>query len=119
MTLRGEHRVELSSAYVFPNQSGSALNQRWLAQELWRRILDRAGVQYRSIGQTCHTYAVMMLQRGALLAWLQRQMGHTTLQMLIRHYWRYMQAHDLRVEMVRLERAAAATVEEASPKILI
>jgi integrase len=118
--LAQRRRVELSSAYVFPNQAGSALNQRWLAQELWRRVVERAGVQYRPIGQTRHTYAVMMLQRGAPLAWLQRQMGHTTLQMLIRHYWRYMQAHDLRAdEMSRLERAAGATVGEASPKILI
>jgi len=46
----------------------------------------------------------MMLQRGAPLAWLQRQMGHTTLQMLIRHYWRYMQVHDLDPDdMIRLE----------------
>lgn len=113
-------RVGLSSAYVFPNQAGSALNQRWLAQELWRRVVERARVEYRPIGQTRHTYAVLMLQRGAPLAWVQRQMGHTTLQMLIRHYWRYMQAHDLSAdEMAHLERAAGATVEEASPKILI
>jgi integrase len=62
----------------------------------------------------------MMLQRGAPLASLQRQMGHTTLQMLIRHYWRYMQPHDLRVgEMARLERATGTMVRESSPEILI
>jgi len=58
-----------------------------------------------------------MLQRGAPLAWLQRQMGHTTLQMLIRHYWRYMQPHDLRAEeMARLERATGTMVRETSSK---
>ena len=118
--LAQRRRIKLSSAYVFPNQAGSALNQRWLAQELWRRVLERARVQYRPIGQTRHTYAVMMLQRGAPLAWLQRQMGHTTLQMLIRHYWRYMQADDLRAEeMARLEHAAGSTVRENSAKLLI
>jgi len=91
-------RIELSSPYVFPNQAGSAVNQRWVARELWRRVLDRAGVQYRPIGQTRHTYALLMLQRGPPLAWLQRQMGHTTLQMLIRHYWRYVQAQDLHAD---------------------
>jgi hypothetical protein len=36
-------------------------------------------------------------------------MEHTTLQMLIRHYWRYMQAQDLRIdEMSRLENLASA-----------
>jgi integrase len=118
--LAQRRRIKLSSAYVFPNQAGSALNQRWLAQELWRRVLERSRVRYRPIGQTRHTYAVMMLQRGAPLAWLQRQMGHTTLQMLIRHYWRYMQAHDLRAEeMARLEHAAGPTVRENSARLLI
>jgi integrase len=118
--LAQRRRVELSSAYVFPNQAGSALNPRWLAQALWRRVVERADVQYRPIGQTRHTYAVLMLQRGAPLEWLQRQMGHTTLQMLIRHYWRYMQGHDLRAdEMSLLERAAGATVGTAPPKLLI
>lgn len=118
--LAQRRRVELSSPHIFPNRAGSALNQRWVGQEMWRRLLDRAGVKYRPIGQTRHTYAVMMLQRGAPLAWLQRQMGHTTLQMLIRHYWRYMQADDLRPdEMARLERSAPVAGVEASAKILI
>lgn len=118
--LAQRRRVEFSSPYVFPNRAGSALNQHWVAQNMWRRILDRAVVAYRPIGQTRHTYAVMMLQRGAPLAWLQRQMGHTTLQMLIRHYWRYMQAHDLKPdEMARLEQAERACASEAPTKILI
>jgi len=61
-----------------------------------------------------------MLQRGAPLAWLQRQMGHTTLQMLIRHYWRYIQTHDLGAEqMKRLEQPTSATTGESGAKILI
>ena len=74
---------------------------------MWRGVPKRAEVAYRPIGKTRHTYAVMMLHHGAPLACLQRQMGHTTLQMLIRHYWRYMQAQDLRLdEMSRLESLA-------------
>ena len=105
--LAQRRRVELASSYVFPNRSGEALNHRWVAQVMWRQILDRAGVNYRPIGQTRHTYAALMLQRGAPVAWLQRQMGHTTLQMLIRHYWRYMRTHDLEAtDIARIERAA-------------
>jgi integrase len=87
---------------------------------MWRRLLDRAAVPYRPIGQTRHTYAVMMLQGGAPLAPLQRQMGHTTLQMLIRHYWRYMKPHGLRSdEMARLEWPAPAENGDGANKILI
>jgi hypothetical protein len=56
------------------------------------------GVQYRPIGQTRHTYAVIMLQRERRSHGFSARWGPTTLQMLIRHYWRYMQAHDLRAD---------------------
>jgi len=58
-------RLELSSPHVFPNRAGAALNLRWMSPQMWRRVLKRADVAYRPIGQTPHTYAVMMLQRGA------------------------------------------------------
>jgi hypothetical protein len=46
--------------------------------------------------------------------------GHNTLQMLIRHYWRYMQAPDLRLdEMSRLERLAGTNKSDESGKIYL
>ena len=87
---------------------------------MWRRVLRRAEVAYRQLVKPGTRNAEMMLQRGASLAWLQRQIGHTTLQMLIRHYWRYMQAQDLRLdEMSRLERPAGAEKGDESIEILI
>jgi len=50
--LAQRRRIEFSSAYVFPNQSGHPLNPHWLGQVFWPRILERAGVEYRPIGQT-------------------------------------------------------------------
>jgi integrase len=117
--LAQRRRVEFSSIYVFPNQSGKPLNAQWLGQLVWPRVLERAEVEYRPIGQTRHTYAALMLQRGGPLAWLQRQMGHTTLQMLIRHYWRYIQTHDLSVaQMNRLETGNPPSADSEA-KILI
>ena len=88
--------------------------------EVVAAVLDRAGCGIRPIGQTRHTYAVLMLQRGAPLAWLKRQMGHTTLQMLIRHSGETMQAHNLSAdEMAHLECIEGPTFGEASPKSLM
>jgi hypothetical protein len=58
--------------------------------------------------------AVMMPERGAPLAWLQRQMGHTTLQMLIQHYWRYIQTHDLVAEQMTFLEGRTASSESSS-----
>lgn len=73
--LAQRRRVELNSAYVFPNENGQPLNPHWLGQKLRPRIVERAGVELRPIGRTRHTYAALILQRGAPLAWLLRQMG--------------------------------------------
>jgi hypothetical protein len=36
-----------------------------------------------------------MLQKGAPIDWLQKQMGHRNLTMLIRHYWRWINPGEL------------------------
>jgi integrase len=39
-----------------------------------------------------------MLQKGAPIDWLQKQMGHRNLTMLIRHYWRWINPGELSQE---------------------
>ena len=71
-----------------------------------------------ALGQSKHV--IHCNDAGKIITWLQRQMDHTTLHMLIRHYWWYMEAHDLRAaEMARLERDATEADSDKSPTILI
>ena len=79
-------RVQLRSKYVFPNESGAAPNVRWATDVVWRRILTRAEVPHRPIGQCRHSFAILALKQHKPLNWIQRQMGHRTLQMLLKHY---------------------------------
>jgi integrase len=58
-------------------------------------LVERAEVAYRPLMQTGHTYATLMLQKGAPIDWLQKQMGHRNLTMLIRHYWRWINPGEL------------------------
>jgi len=105
--LKQRERVQLRSKYVFPNESGGPLNVRWATDVVWRRILDRAGVPHRPIGQCRHSFAVLALKQRKPLNWIQRQVGHRTLQMLLKHYWRWIPTEDLSVdEMAALERPA-------------
>ncbi len=105
--LKQRERVQLRSKYVFPNESGSTLNVRWASDVVWRKILDRAGVPHRPIGQCRHSFAVLALKQRKPLNWIQRQMGHRTLQMLLKHYWRWIPTEDLsNEEMASLENSA-------------
>ena len=106
--LKQRERVQLRSKYVLPNESGAAPNVRWAADVVWRRILTRAEVPHRPIGQCRHSFAVLALEQHKPLNWIQRQMGHRTLQMLLKHYWRWIPTDDLSAEeMSSLESAAA------------
>ena len=109
-------RVQLRSKYVFPNESGGAPNVRWATDVVWRRILTRAEVPHRPIGQCRHSFAVLALKQHKPLNWIQRQMGHRTLQMLLKHYWRWIPTDDLSAEeMSSLESAAAPGLKPCPP----
>ncbi len=97
-------RFELGSEFVFPNGVGSPLEVHNFSFRVWPRIVRQAGVPYRALKQTRHTFATLMLQHGAPLDWLQRQMGHEDLETLIKHYWKYINPQRLSSDVVaRLE----------------
>jgi len=52
-------------------------------------VLKRAGVRHRNMYQIRHTYASTHASKGANLFWLAEQMGHETIEMIIRHYARW------------------------------
>ena len=60
-----------------------------IRKTLWTHVLKRAGVRYRNPYQTRHTYASMLLSRGENPWWLATQMGHVNIEMIMRHYGRW------------------------------
>jgi len=57
-----------------------------IRKTLWAHALKRAGVRYRRPYQTRHTYASMMVSAGEPLAWVSKQMGHTSVVTTARIY---------------------------------
>jgi integrase len=55
----------------------------------WRRILARAGVPYRNPYQTRHSFASNLLSQGAPPLWVAQQLGHTSMEMINRHYGKW------------------------------
>lgn len=60
----------------------------------WTYILKAAGVRYRNPYQTRHTYASMLLSRGENELWVARQMGHKGVEMVRRHYGKWIPQKD-------------------------
>jgi integrase len=54
---------------------------------LWTRALDKAGVGYRPLMQTRHTFATLMLSEGENIGWIQNMLGHSSLQMIFTKYY--------------------------------
>lgn len=52
-------------------------------------IMRKAGVRWRNMYQIRHTYASTHASNGANLFWLARQLGHKTIEVLIKHYARW------------------------------
>ncbi len=54
-----------------------------------KRALEKAGVEKRRLYETRHTFAPLMLDAGELPGWVQKMMGHETLQMIHDRYDSY------------------------------
>jgi len=52
-------------------------------------FLRKAGLEERRLYETRHTFATLMLDAGELPGWVQKMMGHETLQMIHDRYYSY------------------------------
>jgi len=80
---------QLPSPWVFPNRDGGPLDMTNLRERVWKPSLRRAGLRYRAMYQTRHTFATVMLAAGEDPGWVAKQLGHTSLEMVIRRYHRF------------------------------
>ncbi len=77
------------SRYVFLNNDGKPVDGETLRKTTWTPGLNRAGLEYRSMYHTRHTFATLMLSSGENMGWVQRMMGHASLKMIQERYYRY------------------------------
>ncbi len=77
--------------FVNPATNAPWDNDRVIALR-WERLCKRAQVRHRPPGQLRHTYASLALSAGEAPYFVAAQLGHTSLQMLDRHYGKWMQS---------------------------
>ncbi len=75
------------SDYVFLDVHGNPLTTDHLREVIWKPALKKAGVEYRPMMQTRHTFATISLSEGENIGWVQHMLGHSSLQMIFTKYY--------------------------------
>ena len=78
------------NSYVFLNKSNEAIYDiKRIRNTSWKKILKTCGIKYRTIYQTRHSFATMMLENGEDILWLTSMLGHTDSQTTFNNYTHY------------------------------
>jgi len=77
------------AVYAFPAKNGKPINVDNLRNRVWYPALEKAGLRKRTMYQTRHAFASLMLSHGEDPLWVARMLGHTTLNMIFRHYGKF------------------------------
>ena len=86
-----QHRLtsHKDATHVFTNKHGYPLGVDNLRNKIWYPTLEQAGLRKRTMYQTRHSFASLMLSHGEDPLWVARMLGHTTLDMIFRHYGKF------------------------------
>ncbi|WP_082021221.1 tyrosine-type recombinase/integrase [Chromohalobacter japonicus] len=76
-------------AFLNPRTGDPWTGDQAIRKTMWTHALKKAGVRYRRPYQTRHTFGSMMVSAGETLAWVSRQMGHTSVITTTRIYARW------------------------------
>jgi integrase len=97
--------------YVFLNQYRQPLLPFAMNFHVWKPALEKTGLEPRSLYQTRHTFATLMLDAGELPGWVQQMMGHESLQMIHEKYYSHIRNYERDEGSAFMER-----VYNSSPK---
>lgn len=77
--------------YFFCTTTGALIDLNNLRERVWTPALKRAGLPYREMKQTRHSFATIALSCGENPLWIARVMGHRNTDMIIRVYSKYIE----------------------------
>ncbi|MCI0604484.1 site-specific integrase, partial [bacterium] len=85
-----------SVLYVLCSLSGKARININHCRKVHAGILKKLGLRKIRLHDLRHTYATFLLQKGASVWWVSRQMGHSSIQVTIDTYFHYLPDEDAR-----------------------
>jgi len=80
--------------YFFCTTSGAQVHLSNLRRRVWIPALKEAGLRYREMKQTRHTFATLALSCGENPLWIAQVMGHRNTEMIIKVYGKYVEDAD-------------------------
>ncbi|MBF0527103.1 MAG: site-specific integrase, partial [Deltaproteobacteria bacterium] len=80
---------QFQGEYFFCSKKGLQINLNNLRNRVWIPTLQRAGLSYREIKQTRHTFATIALSCGESPLWIARGMDNRNTEMNIKVYGKY------------------------------
>jgi integrase len=84
--------------WIFPNRDGHVRTYTGTLTE-WKKIQQKAGVSYLNFHCTRHTYATHLLEDGADIRWVSKQLGHASISQTVDTYGHVIaEAHEHHVE---------------------
>lgn len=94
-----EQRVASKSLFVFVNQEGDHLKGADSMRKKWKRICSKAGVEYRKLYATRHTFITSMLRSGRVsIMELAQLAGHANTEPIMKNYARFISGEHLRID---------------------
>jgi len=87
--LRHRQASPPEATHVFTGKKGGPLEVCNLRNKVWYPALQAAKLRKRTMYQTRHSFASLMLAHGEDPLWVARMLGHTTMDMIFRHYGKF------------------------------
>jgi integrase len=92
---RQKARTRLAGGRVWrsPKFEAPWVDDSQLRRSSYRHIIKKAELRWRNPYQVRHTYASAHCSRATNIHWLAKQMGHKTVEIIIRHYGRWLDGY--------------------------
>lgn len=89
--LQAQYKLTVKqNSYVFLNQENTHFfDSDKIRGNYWKKTLERVNVEYRTFYQMRHIFASIMVSNGEDILWVSNMLGHTTPEMTLKKYTRY------------------------------
>jgi integrase len=85
--LENQKKFSKRNKHIFMTRNKTRMNPDHYREVVWKKALEKAGLEYRPPIQTRHTFATMMLSCGEDIGWVKTMLGHSSLQMIFTRYY--------------------------------
>jgi integrase len=90
------------SPWLCPSPQGQLISANNFRDRVWKPLLRRLGLRYRTVQAIRHTYATRLIMAEANIVYVQHQLGHSTIKLTVDTYTHWLELakrqHTLQVD---------------------